>query len=291
MTTMFEGKGTGALQRLRGRLRSEAGRFRREEKGAVVIMTAFTILIATVIIGGSIDIYRYEMLRKKAQYTLDRGVLAAASLSQSIDDSEKIVRSYMKVAGLEMPAGAKFRSCPADGKAVCCPLEDASRQTACNDDWNTYKKSYRSVEVATSYDLPLTFLRLPAGFLPKPTRTTWTVPVQASAVERENNVEVSLVLDISGSMRFSVNGPHARRIDALRPPAVDFVRQLLGTEEARATTSISLVPYAGQVNMGRPMFEHLGINRRHEYSSCVHFTDDDYELGMPNLGARTQVGH
>ena len=247
----------GSLRRLGAKLRAGALAFRRDEEGAVAIMTAATLVGAVIILGGAVDVYRFEMLRKKAQNTLDRGVLAAAALNQEVEP-EAMVRSYMKSAGLELPQDTKFHI--------------------------TKEKGYRSIKVDTSFDLPLTFLRLAK-------QDEWTVPISSTAEERERNIEVSLVLDVSGSMRFAVSGKSQRRIDALRPAAADFIRTIMTGDEAKERTSVSIVPYAGQVNMGRAMFDHLGIERKHGFSSCVHFGKDDFTFGMPDFDDLDQVGH
>ena len=273
----------GTLARLHGRLRSAAGRFRRDERAAVAIMAAFTIISSTVIMGGAIDIYRYEMVRKKAQNTLDRAVLSASALSQKITDSREIVESYMKSAGLELPANAEFVSCPADGMDTCCALE--VNPDACKADWANYARTYRSMSVRALYPVPLTFLRL-SGL------NEWEVEVLSSAVERERKVEVSLVLDMSGSMGSNVRGESQRRIDKLKPAAEDFIDRMLGTDKAKDLTTISIVPYAGQVSLGREMFDFLagpGYKRGQDYSSCFHLEKGDFTAGVPNFSRRKHV--
>ena len=250
----------GTLRRLGARLRGTAHSFRKDEEGAVAIMAAAVLVGAVVIIGGAVDVYRYEMLRKRCQNALDRGVLAAAALNQSVDP-KKMVRSYMKSAGCDLPANTKFNV--------------------------TRKKGYRAIEAETTFDLPLTFLRLA-------NLEQWDVPVFAKAEEREREVEISVVLDLSGSMASNVSGKSQRRIDALKPAAIGFVRQMLDTQKERDLTSISLVPYSGQVSLGREMFDHLagpGYQRIQPYSSCFHLEDKDFSDGVPNFSKRKQLAH
>jgi hypothetical protein len=80
---------------------------------------------------------------------------------------------------------------------------------------------------------------------------TLPVPAAATAAEMARNIEVSLVLDISGSMRYS------DRMDNLRPAAQEFVDMLL-TPTTRPYTTINLIPYAGQTNPGPFMFNRMG---------------------------------
>ena len=250
----------GTLRRAGARLRNGALGFGRDERGTVTIMTGFTLLSMVVVVGGSIDVYRYEMLRKKAQNTLDRGVLAAASLDQTIDP-KTMVHSYMSKAGLPLPPDVDFEI--------------------------TDQKGYRKIEVSATFDLPLTFMKLVQP-------DNWVVPVRASAEEREQTIEIAVVLDLSGSMADNVSGKSQRRIDALKPAAASFVQQLLATDKQKELTSISLVPYSSNVGLGREMFDHLAgpdYERLHEYSSCFHLESGDFKDGVPNFTARAQVKH
>ena len=282
-----------SLGRFAARLRSAAGRLRRDEGGAVVLMVAGSIVSILVAVGGAIDVYRYEMLRKRAQNTLDRAVLAAAALDQKISNSEEVVRSYMRSAGLDLPAGTEFTACPKAGPSVCCPAEAKAANLSkeielqCLTDWRNYKNTFRSVNVSTTYELPMAFLWL-AG------EKSWDVPVQAAAIERERQVEISLVLDISGSMGDDITGKSQRKIDALKPAAEMFVDTMLAGDREREQTSISIVPYSGQTSLGRRMFDHLAgsrYSRAHDYSSCFRLADDDFRAGVPNFSRRQQVAH
>lgn len=268
---------TGTLRRFGAKLRTSALRLRREEDGAVAIMTAASLFGIVLLVGGAVDIYRHEMLRQKAQNAMDRAVLAAASLSsveygdgpnadaQANEARRSIVAQYMEAAGLPAPPDAD----------ITLP------------DTNTRKSV--SVEVATSYALPMTFLRL-AGI------RELSVPVQSTANETEQYVEVSLMLDVSGSMRWGVDpekrDSNPRRIDALKPAAQNFINRLLSDDRMRRNTSISIVPYAGQVNIGQRMFDTLGITREHSNSSCAHFRPNEFaKAGMPKLDRMEQQGH
>ena len=275
---------TRAVRRLARRLRGTAGDLRRDEDGAVIMMVAFTISSLIIVVGGAVDVYRYEMLRQKAQNTLDRAVLASSALEQKIEDSERVVRSYMQSEGLDLPPNTRFEACPKAGPSVCCPKEAQAQQIRCFTDWRDYSKSFRSMSVTATYEMPMAFLWL-AG------QKQWDVPVQSAAIERERNVEVSVVLDLSGSMGQNVSGQSVRRIDALKPATANFVDTLL-TPDARDLTSISLVPYAGQVSLGREMFDHLagpGYVRDQDYSSCFHLESSDFGPGVPDFARRDQV--
>jgi hypothetical protein len=59
------------------------------------------------------------------------------------------------------------------------------------------------------------------------------------------------------------------------------LRQLRNPPPARSrdstsSTTINIIPYAGHVNPGRDVFELLGGNRWHNWSSCKEVTDADF---------------
>ena len=89
----------GPSRRMRDRARGAAGRFARNEDGAIVFFAVFVFLMMLIVAGIGIDVMRYERDRANMQYTLDRAVLAASSLGQR-QDPETVVRDYLSLAGL-----------------------------------------------------------------------------------------------------------------------------------------------------------------------------------------------
>lgn len=224
-------------------------RFATDGSGNVAIICAAAILPILVIAGGATDIARHEAYRVQLQDGVDRAVLAAASLTQTrpvkqtVDDYLKSVSFIDKVT-----------------LAI-------DQKTQLNQ---------RSVTVTATYPMDTAFLPL-IGITMIPVSAT------ATAVERRKNVEMSLMLDISGSMEGS-------KYTNLKSAATTFVRTMLPTE-ARPTTSISIVPYAGQVNVGEAVFNGLGGLRAHNNSSCFNLNKLDYASGWRVFAGRSQVPH
>ncbi|WP_417257759.1 pilus assembly protein TadG-related protein [Celeribacter sp.] len=72
----------------------------RNEDGSLAIFGLFTFVIILVLGGIGVDIVRHEQLRSELQGTLDRAVLAAANLDNSLDP-EEVVNDYFRKAGLK----------------------------------------------------------------------------------------------------------------------------------------------------------------------------------------------
>ncbi|WP_158547801.1 TadE/TadG family type IV pilus assembly protein [Rhodosalinus sediminis] len=194
-------------------------RFRRGEDGALAIWSIFMVLMMLMMAGLGIDFMMNEMRRTQLQGTLDRAVLAAADLDQTLDP-EAVVQDYFDKAGL------------GDDLLAVEPVSGLNFRTV-------------SAQAVTQSDPILLQL---AGV------ERLTAPASGTAEEVIPNTEISLVLDISGSMRWS------ERMARLKPAAQDFISTVLEDDAAR-TTSVNVVPYAGQTNPGRVMFDYLAGQR------------------------------
>ena len=224
-------------------------RFARDEGGALTIFGLFVMVIILVAGGLAVDTMRHERERARLQASLDRGVLAAAAIEQPLVPAD-VVQDYFDVAGLPDALGEVTADTGLNFKDVCA---DASRT------------------------MPTLLLDL-VGV------ETLIAAVEACAEERVGDIEISLVLDISGSMR---NG---QRIKRLRVAAGDFVDSVLEGARAERTT-VSVVPYAGQVNPGPAVFDMIGGVRAHTASSCTVLDARDFDgTGLP-VHSTEQVPH
>lgn len=227
--------GNDALRQMAQRNRTTRRRFVREEDGTVTIFACFMILCMLMIGGIGVDLMRHEMERARIQGIADRAVLAAADLDQTLDP-ETVVRDYFAKAGM-----SDFVS----GVTV------------------TEGLNFRTVKVDATTTMNTQFMNM-VGV------DTLTIPAASTAEEKVNKVEISMVLDISGSM--SRNG----RMENLKDAAGVFIDTVLKSE-TQNLISISVVPYTAQVNAGRDIFDELNIVRDHTYSYCVDFEEDDFD--------------
>jgi Flp pilus assembly protein TadG len=216
------------------------------------MISAFALIPMLVLAGGATDIARHEAYRAQLQDSVDRAVLAAASLTQK-RNVENTVEDYLQTLPFAKDVTLKF-----------------DHVTSTNE---------RKVTVVATYSMNTSFLPL-IGI------NSLGVNVSATALERRKNIEISLVLDISGSMREG----KPPRLDRLRPAAQGFIDRVVTTDTA-PYTSVSIVPYAGSVNPGAIVFDFLGTPRQHLYSSCIEFASNDYGVGMIPFAQRAQLAH
>ncbi len=242
-------------------------RFGRDQSGVATIFACFMIVLMVLVGGIAVDLMHNEMERTKIQATMDRAVLAAANLNQELDP-EAVVRDYFDTVDL-----AEYLT----GVTVDQGL------------------NYRNVHATGHVQTPTRFMH----HLGVDTLPAWT---SATAEQAAPNIEISLVLDISGSMRDS------ERMDELRPAAAAFLNIVLH-DDYIDDTSINLIPYAGQTNVGPFMFGRLGgaryadiplatkdggtaAGRYPNVSSCLELNASDFGyVGLPNAGSYAQVPH
>ncbi len=226
------------------RARVALRRFTDREDGSILIFSMF-LLVGIFIIGGlAVDFMRIETERAKMQSTVDRAVLAAADLDQTLSPAN-VVKDYLAKAGLT--------------------------DTLVGEPTVSEGLNYRIVSAKVQDDVPMFFGGLSRIFSPNArVHTSMTVPASATAQERVARVEISMVLDISGSM--SSNS----RIQNLRTAATDFVTTVLD-EESSDLVSVSLVPYSEHVALSADLFNAMKVNKTHSYASyCLEFADSDF---------------
>lgn len=212
--------------------------FGKDEDGSVIILTILLLITMLVLGGMAVDFMRYEARRATLQSVSDRAVLAAASLDQQLDSKAVVIDYFEKAGYVDAIVGE--------------PIVDNMAGT-------------RAVRVESRIDVNTFYLRL-VGI------DQLDVPAQSAAVEGTGNVEVSLVLDISGSMASGVSGTGKTRMELLREAAGRFVDSLL-KPEYHDQISMSLVSYSQHVSAGEGIFN--ALNTSSPYLTPSGFFDED----------------
>ncbi|MEM9228645.1 MAG: TadE/TadG family type IV pilus assembly protein [Pseudomonadota bacterium] len=229
-------------------LRSRFTAFRNDEQGGMFAFTIVLFLLMVVSSGMAIDFMRHEMARADLQNALDRGVLAATNMEQTLADTEAdaktLVLDYMKSRSYKTP------NLKVDVKS---PVIAGGRR----------------ISATASYDLDTFFLHM-IGF------DEIGVAVANQAEQAASDIEISLILDVSGSMtQASSWNAGGTRLTDLQEAAHKFVDTVM-TDENKDRTAMSIVPYSAQVNLSDTIASAYNIDRHHEYANCVNFVPNDY---------------
>jgi Flp pilus assembly protein TadG len=216
------------------RSKSIARLYARDEEGSLLIFGIFTFVIVLVLAGISVDIVRHETLRTELQNTLDRAVLAAAN-RETTSDARAVVEDYF-------------------AKASLTPyLEDVEV---------TGVGIGKRVTATVSADIPTYFLRF-SGI------DNLELFSSGTAEQGMAELEVALVLDVSGSMNSS------NRLPNLSVAGQQFA-QTVFANSADGHVAVSVVPYATQVNAGADIASQFLRSDSHETSHCLNFDAADF---------------
>ncbi|MCW1917544.1 VWA domain-containing protein [Rhodobacter sp. KR11] len=181
--------------------------FRRDEEGALYVLGLIMMTLMLMMLGFAVDLIRFENTRVRLQNTLDRATLAAASLEQT-QDPEATVRDYMLKAG------------------ILDQLGDVQVTEALNE------RIVRATGIAPTNP----------RFMPMIGIDKFDAKGKSQAQQAIDNVEIALVLDVSGSMS-------GEKLVKLKEAATEFVDTVL-EGDTHHKVSISIVPYNAQVNIG-----------------------------------------
>ena len=262
MGSHVDGNATGnAGPAGRGEVARRLRRFRRGEDGSLLIFSLFILVAMLMIAGMAVDLMNTETQRARLQGTLDRAVLAGASLDQSLDN-ETVVRDYFEKAGLD---------------------SYLTGVTVTSDPTGTTVEASAYMEVRTYF---MNLLGI----------TTLSAPASGTAEERLSDVEISLILDISGSMASRSSSSGNTKLYDLQQAANEFVELMQCNADPDTgvcrveenTVSISLVPYAEQVLVGETLIQQFNVTNEHTYSSCADFSLADYATTAISLTAPLQ---
>lgn len=225
-------------------------RFARHEDGGMIVLGLVFFTLMVMMGGLAVDLMRYEVIRTQLQQTSDRAALAAASLRQK-QPPATVVEDYFLKAGLS------------EYLQSVTPLVTLNA---------------KQVDIAARAEVDPFFMQM-LGI------DDMKAPANSQAMERITDVEISLVLDISGSMSSN------NRMTNIKIAASDFVEDVIANNEAQRTT-VSIVPYSGHVNLGAALASKFNISGSQTNSYCVDLPAAEFSnLDVLRTTPLVQAGH
>ncbi|OYX02382.1 MAG: pilus assembly protein TadG [Caulobacter vibrioides] len=189
-----------------------ARRLRRDDRGAIAIQFALLALPLSVLLFGLIDVGRLSLQRRQMQDALDAATLMAARSTASTN------------AELDTVGDAAFLAEIA-GMNLGLTASNATFSAGTNN---------RIIGSVTATLKPIIANLWQSG--------DFTVTATSEVVRSSKNLEVALVLDITGSMG-------GTRIADLKVAAADLVDIIVRDTQTPFYSKIALVPYAAGVNL------------------------------------------
>ncbi|MFV0369227.1 MAG: pilus assembly protein TadG-related protein [Hyphomicrobiaceae bacterium] len=191
--------------------------FRRDERGVIALMFGVMFFVITLFAGVAIDYTRVIHERSQVATALDAAALAAgkALIDGRLSDTEVEERAR-NFFNQNLGAGERFGSINSLSIAI--------------------DRANSSVTLDASVRVPMTLMRI-AGF------DEMVFPVTAATSFEQQDIELSIALDVTGSMAGS-------KLDALKSASNDLFDILLPDGGTPNRVRIALAPYSSGVNAG-----------------------------------------
>ena len=238
--------------------------FRNDESGGILAFTLLMFMVMLVGGGMAVDFINYEYRREGVQDALDRGVLAAAALGKAANATSEEEIAAAEAAAIET-VRAYVRSGGFDPDELGLVVTP------------DFTLNSQLVAAISNFSVDTYFLRI-SGI------DTLNGGAASSALVSRNQIELSLVVDISGSMA-------GTKIADLRDAATNFVTTMLEDDRSDYTT-LSLVPFSAQVRPNDNLIAQFNLNRWQTYGNCVDFDLSDYDnTNISRTASLTQAQH
>jgi hypothetical protein len=240
--------------------------FARSTDGNVAMIFGFTLLVLTACIGGAVDYGRWLNINRHTQNAVDGAVIAASRVAQQTGDPAKALATAN-----EYYAQAKSQFGASDTVTF---IPDPTKT-------NGWKVSGQGA-------VPTPFLSV-IGITELPVKPKAAASV-ALGGSGDSSLEISLVLDVTGSMCINQNGSCTNdpKIKAVKEAAIKLVDTVVPTVQTASTSRVAVVPFSGRIRVakdgeGAQLMKTL--TNLDKYHSGYHVTD------WPCSGPVTPVYH
>jgi Flp pilus assembly protein TadG len=233
--------------------------FQRDERGAIIIVFAFALILLLGIIGGAVDYGKWLKAKNATQAAMDAAVLAAGRV-------------------LQLPGATESEALVAAQKYY-----DENKPGLLNPDNVTFQTALQGTEIiATSAasGVATPFLGV-MGISSLPVNTTSKARLAASK-NNGTDVEISMMLDTTGSMS-------GQKMADLKQAAKDLIDIVVWPDQSSYTSKVALAPFSKYVNVGTANFTAItgqtaggGTDERtcvKERSNSDRYTDESPTVG------------
>lgn len=204
-------------------LRRCAKKLLRDKRGNAMFLTAAAIVPVIGIVGSGIDIGRAYMAQLRLQQACDAGVLAGRRAMAAGTYSDSAKAEANKMFNFNFPT----KIYGSDGITFASQAQGTADVTG-----------------TASARVP-TMLMYIFG------TSRFNLTVNCTAKLEISNVDVMLVLDVTGSMASTNSGDSVTKIAGLRTAAIDFFDTLSNADIGDGQLRFGVVPYSSSVNVGQ----------------------------------------
>ncbi|QNP43213.1 TadE/TadG family protein [Sphingomonas daechungensis] len=202
-------------------------RLARDNRGNTMAIVAGAIIPLTAVIGGGLDIARAHLAQSRLSQACDAAALAGRR-AMSNEDIETAKPEATKFFNFNFPQGYM-------GTAAFTP-------TITHPDVGT-------VKVVAATTVPTTIMKIFS-------RASIPINVDCDATQNFDNIDIVLVLDVTGSMDNSISGE--KKIVSLRKAVMALYDELAAAQAQLTSQGLRLryaiVPYSTNVNVGKLVY-------------------------------------
>ncbi|MGE0857404.1 MAG: pilus assembly protein, partial [Hyphomicrobiaceae bacterium] len=228
---------------IRSRITTLLKSFKRDERGDIAIMFGMLAVTMMMFVGSAVDISRWLSARTTTLSAVDAAVLAGARALQT--------------GNKETAAVAAAEEYYSNNVAMRVPVEDTIGFKVGN--------SGNSMQATGTAYINTPFLSF-AGIdklpLIKVSGAEFAEALVAVGGNSQTNLEVSLMLDITGSMAGS-------KIADLKDAAKDLIDIIVWEDQSQYTSRVSLVPFSEAIRLKDNIYAEVAPNGQSKYT----FTD------------------
>ncbi|MFA5955284.1 pilus assembly protein TadG-related protein [Hyphomicrobium sp.] len=240
-------------QILADRLRHRAclAAFRDDTRGSVAIIFGLTIITLCAMIGLAVDYSRFVNARNQTIAATDAAVLAGARAMQTNGGDQS---AALKVAATYYQQAVKDR---------IDVIHDSDSITFAVTDGGTSMSTLGNVRIATPF---MSFVHTPSLPLLRADGSDYSKAILSVGGNGETSLEVSLMLDITGSMA-------GQKLTDMKSAASDLVNIVVWDNQSEYTSKIAIVPFAYDVRLPTAAFtKATGYSTSSKYPCVVERT-------------------
>lgn len=235
--------------------------------GNVLPIAAVAMVVIAGLIGGGIDMSRAYLVQNRLQAACDAAVLAGRRAETS--------------AGFDAASAAQANS------YFAANFDNASMGAKSSSFSATTSDSGNTIDATATAKIDTTLTRL-FGY------SEFTLSANCTSAMGVGNSDVTMVLDTTGSMDWTLSGTSQTRIQALRAAMKSFYTTLqTATVGTNARIRYAFVPYSSSVNVGRLLYDlnpsYLADSvtiqsREAQYRTQTSQTFDHWGTAVPSSG-------
>ena len=225
-------------------MRRDLAGFGRDSSGAVSVITGLLAIMLFLFIGAGVDFSRWLHARSKMQTAIDAAVLATG-------------RALQTNGGNQAAATAVGQTYFTEATSALSSVENRSIDIEIVDNGTGVigstkaKLSTPFMGLAGVRSLPLFVQGDAANPDTKSNGAEFAKSILSAGANAGTNIEISLMLDVTGSMCDDGNGPcvAGTKIDALKAAAKDLVNIVVWADQSKYTSRVAIVPFSTRVRV------------------------------------------